>query len=149
MQDLYFWVSLPLLLGIGQSSIPNKILEAKNSLEVISSQTLESHIKKSKEHLDEIADSPDLTEDYIIVMQNQIQLFASLIFRKRQRLIVGSIEIITSRLKEIFKEIERDITSFKTLSPKNLKAICEKIVSQIKKESSSTRTNKEMASFNK
>jgi len=82
-------------------------------------------------------------------MQNQIKLFASLILRKRQRLIVGSIQIITSRLKEIFKEIERDITSFKTLSPKNLKAICEKIVSQIKKESSSTRTSKEIDSFNK
>ena len=84
-----------------------------------------------------------------MVMQNQIKLFASLIFRKRQRLIVGSIQIITSRLKEIFKEIERDITSLKTLSPKNLKAICEKIVSQIKKESNSTRTSKEIDSFNK
>jgi hypothetical protein len=34
MQDLYFWVNLPLLLGIGFDSIPSQIVKTKHSLEV-------------------------------------------------------------------------------------------------------------------
>ena len=129
MQDLYFWVRLPYILGSASDKTPKLFYEARLAV-----KELDYKLAHSKQRLSEMAKSSELSIEQIEAYNKHLKRLGRTLMNKRKILIRHSIIQCICRIQSLTYQVKKDSSTNEAHLCKKLNQYFEKIHKKLEVE---------------